>query len=44
MKGSNSTALKEFVIPKEDFKKYFNSKKIITKKDYEKYIKLHKNI
>lgn len=44
MKGSNLKDLKEIAISKEDFKKYFNGKKIIDKKDYEEYMKLYKNI
>lgn len=39
MENTNLRALKEFIISKNDFEKYFNSKKIINKKDYEGYIK-----
>jgi len=32
--------MKELIISKEDFRKYFNGRNIISKKEYEKYLKI----
>ena len=35
--------MKKLIISKEDFKKYFDERKIITKKDYSLYLKKKQN-
>lgn len=40
MKEVENEILKELIINNEDFEKYFNKKKWITKEEYQKYLQI----